>query len=167
MLKRLLLLAATAVLLVGAACGGDNNNGGDTTPSSDTPGQPAPTVTETPVAMSTTGTVQVSATAFAVGDTVSLTGANWRGEGAVQFYLLTDEQSADAGSAARAIVDGEAPKVGEATPDADGNVSFEFALAASYPAESGATLSVTSGQQLTAFGLQGGSGSRAEPFTVQ
>jgi hypothetical protein len=111
--------------------------------------------------------VQVSATAFAVGDTVGLTGANWRGEGPVQFYLLTDEQAVDPGSGARAIANGEAPQVGEAAPDADGNVAFEFALAASYSAESGATLAVSPGEQLTAFALQGSSGSRAEPFTVQ
>jgi len=157
MLKRLLLLAAAAVLLVGAACGGDDNGGG-------TPGPEGPTAT---VPIATAGTVQVNATAFAVGDTVGLTGANWAGEGAVQFYLLTPDQSADAGSAARAIANGEAAQVGEATPDADGNVSFEFALEASYSTESGATLSVSSGQELTTFARQGSAGSRAEPFTVQ
>ena len=158
MLTRLLLLTVAAALLVSVACGDDDNGGAGT------PGQEGPTAT---VPIATAGTVEVSATAFAVGDTVGLTGANWVGEGAVQFYLLTPDQSVDAGSAARAITNGEAPQVGEATPDADGNVSFEFALEASYSTESGATLAVSAGQELTAFGRQGSTGSRAEPFTVQ
>ena len=166
MLKRLLLLTVAAALVLSAACG-DGDDGGEATPVPGTPGQAAPTATETPVSMSTTGTVVVSAAAFAVGDTVGLTGANWHGEGAVQFYLLTPDQSADAGSAARAIANGEAPQVGEATPDAAGNMSFEFALEASYSTESGATLSVSSGQELTTFARQGSGGSRADPFTVQ
>ena len=157
MLTRLLLLTVAAALLVSAACGDDNGGTGP-------PGTEGPTAT---VPIATAGTVEVSATAFAVGDTVGLTGANWAGEGAVQFYLLTPDQSADAGSAARAITNGEAPQVGEATPDADGNVSFEFALEASYSTESGATLSVSSGQELTTFARQGSAGSRADPFTVQ
>jgi hypothetical protein len=164
MLKRLLVLLLLSALALGAACGGDGDDGdGATTPVPTAP----PNATSTPPPQSTTGTVLLDAMSVAVGGTLTATGTGWRGEGPLSFYLLTEEQSADNQSAARAIANGETVKLGEADADADGAVSFQFTLEASPATEGGDTLTVESGAELTVLALQGSSGSRSEPFTVQ
>ena len=163
MLKRLLVLLLLSALVLGAACGGDGDGNGDTTPVPTAP----PNATNTPPPEATTGSVALDATSAVVGDAVTAAGAGWRGEGPVGFYLLTEEQSGDNQTAARAIANGETVNLGEAEPDADGSVSFQFTLEASPATEGGGTLTVESGAELTVFALQGSSGSRSEPFTVQ
>jgi hypothetical protein len=162
MLKQLLVLTLAAALLAGIACGDDEKNGG--TNNDGTPGQPVATATPTPPPQSTTGTVVLSAESVAAGGTVQLTGANWGGNDSISFYLLNASQLDDT---ARNVANGEAPKVGEATPDADGNVSFEFVLESSYTTNSGEAFAVESGEEFSVFALQGIGGSISDPFTVQ
>ena len=161
MLKQLLVLTLAAALLAGIACGDDEKNGG--TNNDGTPGQPVAMATQTPP-QAMTGTVVLSAESVAAGSTVQLTGANWGGSDPISFYLLSASQIDDT---ARIVANGEAPKVGEATPDADGNVSFEFVLESSYTTNSGATFAVQSGEEFSVFALQGIGGSISDPFTVQ
>ncbi|MEX2158499.1 MAG: hypothetical protein WEB04_03775 [Dehalococcoidia bacterium] len=161
MLKRLLVLTLAAALLASVACGGDDDENGGTN-NDGTPDQPTAVATQTPP-QGTTGTVVLSTDSVALGGSVQLTGANWRGTGPVSLFLLTADQVADS---ARAIANGEAAKVGEATPDGSGNMSFEFVLENSYTTDSGATLTVQSGEEFTVFGLQNSTGSLSGPFTV-
>jgi hypothetical protein len=161
MLKQLLVMTLAAALLAGLACGDDEKNGG--TNNDGTPGQPVATATQTPPP-AMTGSVVLSVESVAVGDSVQLTGANWDGSDSISFYLLNASQLDDT---ARIVANGEAPKVGEATSDASGNVSFEFVLESSYTTNSGATFAVESGDEFSVFALQGIGGSISDPFTVQ
>ena len=164
MLKRLLVLVLASALLLGAACGDDSDgNGSGSTPEA-TAGADA---TMTPPPVQTAGTVSVAPASASVGEALTVTVSNWRGEGPVAIYLLTEEQSGDNQTAARAIANQEAVKLGETDADDDGNASFEFTLDAEFEIEGGGTLAVESDAELTVFALQGSSGSRAEPITVQ
>ena len=160
MLKRLLVLTLAAALLASAACGGDDKDGGGPP---GTPGTAAPDATQTPPPQSTTGTVVLGGDTYAVGSSVQLTGANWHGTGPITFYLLNADQVEDA---ARTVANGEAPKVGEATPDGSGQYSFDFVLESSFTTEGGTPFAVQSGEEFTVFGLQNVGGSLSEPFTV-
>lgn len=163
MLNRLLVLTLAAALLASVACGGDNKNNGGTPSAGETPGEAVATATQTPPPQATTGTVVLSTESVGVGGSVQLTGANWRGTGPVSFYLLNADQVDDP---ARAVANSEAPKVGETTPDGSGNISFDFTLENSYTTDSGASLTIQSGEEFTVFGLQNSTGSRSGPFTV-
>lgn len=103
-----------------------------------------------------------------VGDLVVLKGEGWTGVGAVRFYLVTEQ---DAGTAGQEVQFERAPRLGEVLPDADGAVSFEFELAASYESPAGGTFALSSGDRLYVVGEQdiehGSSGTRAGPFVVR
>jgi hypothetical protein len=170
MLRRLLLLVLAATLLTGAACGDDSDDNGNGGPPVTVDGtvvdgdQPTPTPT---LPASTTGTVSVDVETATVGDTVTVTASGWTGEGPIQFFLLTPDQAVDPAAGASAVANGEAAALGEATPDGDGNATFEFTLEGTYATDAGEDVVFLIGDQLTVFAFQGSTGTRAAPFTLQ
>jgi len=147
-LRPALLLASFAIALsvVGAvifteACGGGSSG----------PGGPTTTIKIPTGTVQAIGDLELKTEKVGIGDTVELTGTGWTGNGTVVFILVTKQQW-DLNQALQAD---QVVSLGEAQPETDGAVTFNFDLQASYSRLDGTELLVAPGQQLYLKARQG------------
>lgn len=95
------------------------------------------------------GSVEFETREARPGQTIRVTGTDWNGIGPVKIYLLTEEQYGAPGFR----FEDEPVSLGEQTT-ADGTVSLEFRLAASYETPDGSALVIRPGQELYVMAKQ-------------